>query len=183
MQRVLIVVALFSFLVCAQGQDKQKSKVKPLPDRYKQFKLGMPRKLLERKITPVYTHEASADIRIMVCDVGGNEIQGLLFVFWKEKLASIIMVFQPGYTLKRIKAGLVRKYGEPTKEDPMETLWVDSERVMGLKFEYNIMDLRDRVTLSYSDISAYQEIKAATGKVPPGAGKRKRRRKGGVPPP
>ena len=164
MKRSVMLIAVSLFLmsgVSVEAGGRKKSKVKPLPDRYKQFKLGMPRKLIERKITPAYTHEPAPNIKIMVFNVGSNEVQGMFFVFWKEKLASILLIFQQSYTLERVKANLVKKHGEPTKEDPMETLWIDSERVMGLKFEYNVMDLRNRVTLAYTDIEAYQEIKAA----------------------
>jgi len=163
MRRFLIFLGLCAFLVSGIPIEAggKKSKIKPLPDHYKQFKLGMSRKLVERKVTPVYTHDPSPGLKLMALNVGGKEVHAILLVLWQEKLASIVLVFQEGHTLEKIKANLVKKYGEPSKDDPMETIWIDSERVMGLKFEYNIMDLRDRVTVAYTDIAAYQEIQEA----------------------
>ncbi|MEW6359466.1 MAG: hypothetical protein AB1696_24225 [Planctomycetota bacterium] len=185
MTRFLVYAALAVILTAglpALAGDKEGARVKPLPDGYKQFKLGTSRKLLERKVTPEYTVEPAPDAKIMVVEVKGTEIHGILLVLWKEKLASITLVFQEGYTLERVKASLVKTYGEPSKADPIETVWVDSKHVMALKFEYSIMDMRNRVTVSYTDIGAYQEIKESVTKGRFGLGPGKGRGKGDVPP-
>lgn len=177
MKRISAILALLGVVgclcVCAQDKGDKPPKVKTLPDRYGKFKLGDSITVVERKVTPIYKQEPAPDVVNMFIDFRGKDVDTILLSFWKGKLAMIGLIFQQQYTLDAMKAVLIKKYGLPSKEEPIETVWADSLHIMILKQEYNVLDKGQRVTVGYGDLDAVQEMKALGGQMgrwPGGAG-------------
>jgi len=156
------IVCLAAFVLCPVlwAGGKKGPKAKPLPDRYGKLKLGASVAAIERKITPVYKNEPAPDVLFMILDLGGKDVDAGILTFFKGKLAGITLIFQPQFTPEKLKKVLVKKHGLPTKEEPMETMWADSVHVMTLKHEYNALDKGERMTVTYGDLNAYQEMVA-----------------------